>query len=55
MVVAPLTSNFGRVAGKRFPVAAFPWRWEGADGYIVLLVAFLDMEKPENAGYGTAS
>lgn len=40
MVVAPLTSNFGRVAGKRFTVAAFPWRWEGADGCIVLPSGF---------------
>jgi len=33
--------DIDKVVGKRFALAAFPWRWTGGDGCIVRMVAFL--------------
>ena len=33
--------DIDRVVGRRFALAAFPWRWTGGDGCIVRMVAFL--------------
>ena len=33
--------DIDKVVGKRFAVAAFPWRWVGGDGCIVRMVAFV--------------
>jgi kynurenine formamidase len=41
-----LGGELAEVAGRRCILGAFPWRWEGGEGCVCRVAAFLDMDQP---------
>jgi hypothetical protein len=41
-----LGGELAEVAGQRALLGAFPWRWEGGEGCICRVAAFLDLDVP---------
>jgi hypothetical protein len=45
-----LGGELAEVAGRRATLGAFPWRWEGGEGCVCRVAAFLDLDSPEVEG-----
>jgi kynurenine formamidase len=41
-----LGGELAEVAGRRCVLGAFPWRWEGGEGCVCRVAAFLDLDQP---------